>query len=49
MRYEDRENVYIDIENKTFEKYIKENLKYKKEIKDIIKSKVPNKVKKILK
>lgn len=48
-RYEDRENVYIDIENKTFEKYIKENLKYKKEIKDIIKSKVPNKVKKIVK
>ncbi len=44
-----REKAYIDIDNKKFKKYVKENLKYKKEFKDMVKSMIPFKIKKYIK
>lgn len=44
-----RTNVYENLDNINFEKYAKEKLKFKRELKDIIKNAVPHRIKKIIK
>lgn len=44
-----RNFVYDDIDNKKFHKYIKENLKYRRKLKDIVKNIIPIELKKKLK
>lgn len=44
-----RDNIYEGLGNKKFERYIKENLKFKMQLKDILKTIIPLKVKKWIK
>ena len=48
-RLDIRNFIYKDIDDKKFDKYIKENIKYRRKIKDIIKNMVPIKLKKFIK
>ena len=48
-RPNNRDKVYINLDNKIFKKYIKEDLIYRKEIQDIIKDLIPVAIKKKLK
>lgn len=49
IKPEIRKEIYIDIEKKNFETYIKENLKFKKEFKEIVKLLIPQKIKNYIK
>lgn len=44
-----RDVIYKNIDNSSFEKYVKKSLKFKKEGKDILKSIIPHSIKKIVK
>ena len=44
-----RKTVYIGIDNKSFVRYSKENLKYRKDLKDILKNRIPSNLKRLLK
>lgn len=48
-RNNQRNFVYIDIDKKNFKVYSKENLKFKKDFKEVLKKYIPKKVKQILK
>ena len=44
-RYYDRSSIYLNLEKKNFDRYIKEDLKFKKDFKVLLKSLLPYKVK----
>lgn len=46
---EDRENIYKNLKNKEFKDYIRDDLKFKCEIKDVIKNMIPGNLKRKLK
>ena len=48
-RLEIREKAYANIDNKNFLRYAKQNLNYRKEIKDQIKNLIPSDIKKFIK
>ena len=48
-RVQDRDMIYANINKLNFEKYIRKNLKFKKKLKDIIKSLIPISIKKKIK